>query len=125
MLKPRFEINNLFKILTFPDKILIIVVLITSVFSFFYIKSKMNTVCATIYYQQKELGTFSLTKDKIINIDKGIVVEIKNGKVRMKESTCKNKYCIKQGWSNSVPIVCLPNKVLIKFNSKRKMIITR
>ena len=37
--------------------------------------------------------------------------EIKDGKVHIIDSPCKNKICINQGWST--PLVCLPNNVTI------------
>ena len=51
----------------------------------------------------------------------------KDGKVRIKASTCKNKYCVKQGWSNRFPIICIPNEVSVVIKSKKKeeMLITR
>lgn len=42
-------------------------------------------------------------------------VEIKDGKVRVIDSTCPDKLCIKQGWISNVgeTIVCLPNRITI------------
>lgn len=37
--------------------------------------------------------------------------EIKDGKVRIIDSPCPNKTCVKQGWHS--PLVCLPNNVII------------
>ncbi|MBO4508325.1 MAG: NusG domain II-containing protein [Spirochaetaceae bacterium] len=36
---------------------------------------------------------------------------MKEGKVHIIDSPCKNKICINQGWSS--PLVCLPNNVTI------------
>ena len=44
-------------------------------------------------------------------------VEIKDGKIRVKEADCPDKVCVKTGWlsSSAVPIVCLPNHLVIEF----------
>ena len=58
----------------------------------------------------------SLDEEKTVSVKGTLgdsVVEIKNGKVHMKESPCPNKLCIHQGWLDSGAIICLPNKVVI------------
>lgn len=42
--------------------------------------------------------------------------EIKDGKVHITDSCCPNKTCVAQGWTS--PIICLPNKVVIRAFSK-------
>ena len=43
-------------------------------------------------------------------------VLVQQGHVRMMEASCPDQVCVNQGWiSNSaLPIVCLPNKVIIE-----------
>jgi hypothetical protein len=53
-----------------------------------------------------------LNEDKTIRID-GLTVEIRGGKVRVAESDCPGKICVKQGWIDSGAIICLPNRVVI------------
>ena len=45
------------------------------------------------------------------------VVEIDNKRVRMLEADCPDGLCVRQGWVSSglVPVVCLPNRVVITF----------
>ncbi|MBI5195991.1 MAG: NusG domain II-containing protein [Nitrospirae bacterium] len=45
------------------------------------------------------------------------VIEIKNRKVRMKESPCPNKLCVRQGWIESGAIVCVPNRVVVTISN--------
>lgn len=43
------------------------------------------------------------------------IVEVANGKIRMHDSPCPDKYCVHQGWA-SIPgqaIICVPNEVVI------------
>ena len=44
------------------------------------------------------------------------VILVENGKISMKSANCPDKLCVRQGSisSTAYPIVCLPNKVIIK-----------
>ena len=57
---------------------------------------------------------YSIDNDGVYRVD-GIlgqtVFEIKDGKIHIVESPCKNKTCINQGYH--LPLVCLPNDVII------------
>ncbi len=43
------------------------------------------------------------------------VIEVKNGRIHMKSASCPDQHCVNMGWRHrtDVPIVCLPNKVVI------------
>lgn len=43
------------------------------------------------------------------------VVEVKDGRVRVREADCPNQDCVNQGWidSSSQQIVCLPHKLCV------------
>ena len=47
------------------------------------------------------------------------VILVSNGHIEMKSAECPDKLCVKHGElkSSSSPIVCLPNKVVIKFEN--------
>jgi len=113
-------IQNFRKIFTSADVILIFFLLIIAVFMLFLIKDDISAKHVEISFHNKFVASVPLDKDRIIDINEGIVVEIKDGKVRIKESTCKNKYCVKQGWSNRFPIICIPNEVSVVIKSKQK-----
>ncbi|MDA3837943.1 MAG: NusG domain II-containing protein [Candidatus Delongbacteria bacterium] len=52
-----------------------------------------------------------------------IEVQVKEEKVRIIESHCKTKYCVKYGWlskDDNGKIVCMPQKVIIKFIGKKE-----
>lgn len=74
------------------------------------------------------LYIFDLTaaQDQIIRIDYNEsynLVEIKDGRIRVKEAGCKDNTCVKMGWlSSSAPVVCLPNHLVIRFSSQRNEI---
>ena len=60
-------------------------------------------------------GTYSLTEDRIIEIGKTNICEIRGGEVKMTPADCPDQICV-----HSVPssryggtIVCLPNKIIL------------
>lgn len=70
---------------------------------------------------------YSLTRNKIIKVEGAIgtsVIEIQKGRVRMIESACDHKLCIKKGWTYRTgdSIVCLPNRVRVKVIGKQRKI---
>ena len=114
------------KLLTKIDIILVAFLISISIFLFIYFNNPNSNKIVEVYYQNRLYGSYPISKNKIIVLDKNIEIEIKNKKVRMLENTCKRQLCVKQGWSNSIPIICVPNKIMIKIISKtrNKMLIS-
>lgn len=83
-------------------------------------KSDLNTV--QVVRDGTVLYTFDLSaeQDRTIRLDYGgsyNIIEIKDGKIRVKEAGCKDNTCVKMGWlSSSAPVVCLPNHLVIEFS---------
>jgi len=106
------------------DYIIIFTVIILIILSYLYLKNNFSPDNIEIITTDKRLH-FSLKKDIVITI-KGAIgemrVEIKNMKLRVIESSCPNKICIKSGWisKNGEHIACIPNKVLITLTSSNK-----
>jgi len=50
------------------------------------------------------------------------MIEIETGRIRMLGANCPDGLCVDQGWISSgiVPIVCLPNRVIITMESAEK-----
>ena len=70
----------------------------------------------------KEVYTadLKLTEDTVFDVTyQGHVntVEIKDHKIHVKDADCPDQTCVKMGWlsSSSMPIVCLPHKMVIEF----------
>ncbi len=66
----------------------------------------------------KEKKLFKIGKDRLVYIEGELgvmTVEIGDGFVKVVDSPCKDKYCIKQGRisASGESIVCLPGKVKI------------
>lgn len=45
------------------------------------------------------------------------IIRVDDGKVSVVYADCPDKLCVNQGASDNFPIVCLPNKVYIKFKN--------
>ena len=95
--------------------------------SIFVINSpKTDTV--VIRRDDKILYTIDLrtAADRTFDIEfRGSVntVEIKDGRIRVKEADCPDKVCVKTGWlsSSAIPIVCLPNHLVIEFKENAEV----
>ncbi|MDO9576866.1 MAG: NusG domain II-containing protein [Candidatus Cloacimonadales bacterium] len=118
--------KNILKLFTTPDIFLIAILLVISGLMLINMKSALTTKKVEIHYHNKLIGTYSLSEPQIIDVDDGIQVEIAKNKVRMKQNTCAHQYCVQQGWSDALPIICVPNEVSIVIKSKKEeMLITR
>lgn len=51
-------------------------------------------------------------------------IEIKDGKIRVKSAQCPDKTCVHMGWlsSKEMPVVCLPNHLVIKFKDGKSTV---
>lgn len=62
----------------------------------------------------------SRAENSFVRIDYGEsynLIEIKDGRIRVKEAGCRDNTCVKMGWLNSsAAIVCLPNHLIIRFS---------
>jgi len=57
-----------------------------------------------------------LNGDRSVRIDGPYgptVIEVKAGKVRVKEAGCPNRDCVREGWISRGVIVCLPNRIVV------------
>lgn len=70
----------------------------------------------------KVLYTLDLESEKDrkfdVKTDGGVnTIEIKDGKICVKDADCPDKTCVRMGWleSSAMPIVCLPHGLVIEF----------
>lgn len=66
------------------------------------------------------------TEDKTFDIEyKGSrnTVEIRDGRIRVRDADCPDKVCVKTGWlsSSAIPIMCLPNHLVIEFKENAEV----
>lgn len=82
----------------------------------FFICTARNKIGSTAHVSAA--GTeyeFSLTENTVRSVAGAAgdtVFEIQNGKIRIIDSVCNDKRCVRAGFSTL--LVCLPNKVIIK-----------
>ena len=104
--------------MTSADKILLIALILLSASGFIFIKKAFPQGSDVgIEVNGKPVYRLPLNKDttvRVIGASGDTIVEIKNRRVRIKESSCPNKICIHNGWVENGAIICLPNKVLVR-----------
>ncbi len=117
--------QKIFAVMTRADKVLILLLILFSVsLSLIFVKKSQATQ-VDIFWHNQLYGQYSLQEPRNIELKKGVHIEIKNGKARMLESDCHNQLCVKQGWNNKNPIICLPDTISIIFKTKDKMLLTQ
>lgn len=110
--------------ITLADKVLLSVCIFLSFYSFVYVREAVPKGSEVRIEVNGELKyTFPLNTDKTVELS-GVIgrttVEIKSGKVRIKDAPCTNKICIHEGWIDRGSIVCLPNKVVVTVSAPDK-----
>ncbi|HOH47263.1 MAG TPA: NusG domain II-containing protein, partial [Candidatus Cloacimonadota bacterium] len=66
------------------------------------------------------IAEYPLNVDKVYVIDEHNSIEIKKKRVRMLDSDCPDKRCVKQGFTNSLPIICLPNRLVVEIRKHKQ-----
>jgi len=74
---------------------------------------------AIVYHDGKLVEEIDLRHDgiKVISVPEGkMKLEVSKGRIRVIESSCPRKLCVHMGWikDNKMPIVCVPNKILME-----------
>lgn len=85
--------------------------------------SQRNGKIANIYVDEVLIQSIDLSKVKTpkkIRIGENNVALAEKNSIQMCEANCPDKLCIKQGkiHDGTYPIVCLPNKVVIRVDDK-------
>lgn len=114
-MKKRLSLRLVRKTLSFftvSDLILVVIILAIAIFLFAN-NLKSDNIIVRINYQNALLGEYKLSKPQIIHVTEDIEVEIANNHVRMLKNNCPNQLCVEQGWTNSFPIICVPNQMEI------------
>jgi len=99
------------------DKIIFVLLLAISLAGVFFVKDILpHGQSVRIEVDGKPAYVLPMDKDKIVSVEgpAGVTtVEIKGRRVRVKDSPCINKFCMKQGWISSGSIICMPNRVVV------------
>jgi len=108
------------------DILLIIAITILAISGFVIQKSDHQTGrFYTIEMAGKTLYRLPLASDTLLTLkgDTGIIkIESKNHKVRVTESSCPLKICVRTGWIKNAgeAIICVPNRMIIEVQGKGK-----
>lgn len=106
--------------LSVADIILIITIIILALLSILWFQKQRNNKQVYIYKDSELVGVYSLAEPKEIVIDQHNTVRIQDKKVLMLSSDCPDKRCVKQGKTDAIPIICLPNRVVIEVKRDEK-----
>jgi len=110
-----------------PIVIFITLLIISSIISIYIFNISNENTVAMIYQNQKLVKTIDLSLVEspysfILKNNSGgeNTIYVEKNKICVSSSNCKDKICVNQGFISDgvVPIVCLPNKVVIKIEKK-------
>lgn len=112
--------------MTTADRILIASLVVLSAVLFFVLPGTVLSGGTTVEITAcgRDAGTYPLNEDRVVEV-KGArgttVVEIHEGRVRVKSSCCPNKICVGMGAKGREGgvIVCIPNEVVVKVGSSQ------
>ncbi len=101
------------------DVILIVIILILNTIFLFNVFSFETSTTAVVYYDNNHVMDIDLSKDDVysLNATNGEVeITVKDGLVAITKETSPLNICSKQGYVNvsKVPLICLPNKVVVE-----------
>jgi hypothetical protein len=113
--------------LTLADVLLIISLILIIGLSAGMALRKKDDRMVYISKNNQNVGIYPLNKDITIRIDEHNTVKITNSKVMMSYADCPDKRCVKQGAGDLLPIICLPNQVVVEIrsNGSERVLIVR
>ena len=77
---------------------------------------------AEIYSDGKLVKTVSLAVDQEFTVDGKNTVTVRDGKIAVTWADCPDGYCVRRGFcSSGGDIVCLPNRLVIKFVEEQEI----
>ena len=112
--------------LSLADVMLFIIIVVVVVLTSYGMVQKRENRIVYIIKENRYWADYPLSQDRTIVIDEHNTLQIADGKVRMLEADCPDKRCVKQGASDLLPIICLPNHLVVEIrstNQKRTLII--
>lgn len=98
-----------------------LVLAVLSAACFFLMKPSQQT-CVEIVQEDCVLYHINLLEcgDQTLSVvyeSRENVIQVLDGKIRVLEADCPDHTCVRTGWlrSDALPIVCLPNRLVIRF----------
>lgn len=120
------RINRLLDLMVIGDKITVLVMIVTAAF-LVVVTPRLVGVRATgieIISRGAKLGQFSLDSNRLLDVDGPLgrtQIQIRDGKARIIDSPCSNRYCIQMGpvGESGGIIVCVPNEIIVQSVKQR------
>ena len=119
-------ISYIRKTLTKADLVLIIFLALCTLLSFsiWFRGGSGRSVQIIVDGQKVKEAALDVAMEELVmqGVKGPFSVEIKDGRVRMKDSTCPSKLCVKMGWirHEGQVVCCIPNRVVLKITGKRE-----
>jgi hypothetical protein len=109
---------------TLADRLLFFFLISLSIAGIFVSRNALSQGSDVIIERDgKPAYTLPLYVDRLFSLDGpygNTLIEIRGGKVRVKEAHCRNQICVREGWVSKGVIVCLPNKLVIIVGGDKK-----
>jgi len=84
-----------------------------------------NAVAAEIWSDGVLVETVSLAQDRVLTVESQNgtnVITVRSGAIAVTEADCPDHHCAQRGFcSGGMQIVCLPNRLVIKFVGKTEL----
>ncbi|GBE05645.1 hypothetical protein BMS3Abin10_01278 [bacterium BMS3Abin10] len=109
---------------TFMDKLLFFLLVALAIAGFSFMDDLLpagNLV--NISVDDTTVYKLYLDEDRVVSVKGPLgdnIIEIKDGKIRMKDAPCPQKLCVRQGWVDRGAIVCLPNRVVVSVGGDKQ-----
>lgn len=106
----------------YDKKLILIVLSFVLVLLSIKLLFKSDSNYAYVYYENKVILEIDLRINREYKVDGyngEVLIEVKDKKIRVEKETSPLHICSKQGYvSDNTPIICLPNKIIIKIENK-------
>jgi hypothetical protein len=102
---------------TAADRILFSLLIVLSLSGILFMKEFFKKDRSVhIAVEGRSVYILPIEKNRVVSVEgpEGrTFIEIKDQKVRILESPCRNRLCMQQGWISSGALICLPNRVIV------------
>ena len=112
--------------LTKADRILIVILMLVSFLSLFFLMQQTTQANkADVYVKEEKVLSIDLNQDGHYSVDGTngkVEIEVKDHAIRVTQENSPHHLCSRQGFvsDSNVPIVCLPNATVIQIEGDTK-----
>ncbi len=112
--------DSMFKLVKKWDVFLIVLLIAVGLVAYFLGLSRNPGETVNIYVEGRLYGSYSLWENQEISLPTGNRIIVEAGFVQMKEASCDEQSCVRQGKINQAgqTILCLPHQVIIEISGE-------